>query len=232
MRKIGLAAAVLLVVLSAPVLANLSSRYTISGRIGNDPTYSGVIRFTANGQVYRLEEASGDNKWTGVAFENGNFLALASINGEGNGFLALYKRSGASWVGAFTNYGNDDPLGVEVFYNGNAPGFPDASRANSGKLAGKYRIKGTNPDRSTYAGEVEVTSGKRFFDINRTAGKEELSGTLLGYEGAFVFNVNNDSQKRVPIGVVALFVPDGNGFLGVWAKVGSQKLGAERWVRE
>jgi hypothetical protein len=29
-----------------------------------------------------------------------------------------------------------------------------------------------------------------------------------------------------------LFVPDGNGYLGIWAKAGSQRVGAERWARK
>ncbi len=231
MRKIGLAAFMLLAVLSAPVLADLSLRYTISGRNADGSTYTGVIRFAADGQVYRLEEASGDSKWTGLAIENRTFLALAYIDDDGSGALGLYKRSGDSWIGAYTGYG-DDPLGLEVLYNGKAPDLPNVNRANSGKIAGKYRIAGTNPDRSTYTGEVEVTSGKHFFDIDRTAGKESLSGTLFGFDDAFAFNINDDSKRREPIGVVALFVSDGNGFLGVWARRGSQKLGAERWVRK
>jgi hypothetical protein len=159
MWKIASASAILLVVLAIPVLANLSSRYALSGRSPDGSTYSGAIRFTPDGQVYHLEEVSGDNKWTGLAIENANFLALAEIDGENNGFLAIYKRAGDAWVGTFTGYG-DDPLGVEVLYNGNAPDLPDGSRANSGKLAGKYRLSGTNPDGSAYGGEVEITPDK------------------------------------------------------------------------
>jgi hypothetical protein len=232
MRKLASASAMLLVVLATPVLANLSSRYALSGRGPDGTTYPGVIRFTADGQVYHLEEASGDNKWNGLAIENGNFLGLAGVGGDRNGFLALYTRAGDSWEGTDTDYGADDPVAFEVLYNGNAPDLPDPSRANSRKPLGKYRISGTNPDGSTYAGEVEIKSNKHFFEVDRTAGKDEMTGTGLAFDNAFIVNVNNDSQKRAPIGVLGLFTPDGNGFVGFWAKTGSPKLGAERWTRE
>src|SRR5580704_15534287 len=152
MRKIALSAALLLVV-AAPVFANMSSHYAVSGRGPDGSTYTGAMRFTADGQIYRLEEASGDNKWTGLAIENKDFLALALIGGDGEGFLGIYRRAGDYWVGTLTGYG-DDPLGFEVLYNGDAPDLPKAGRANSGKLAGKYQISGTNPDGSSYTGEV------------------------------------------------------------------------------
>jgi hypothetical protein len=232
MRKIAIASAMLLGVLCAPVLADLSSRYTVSSRGPDRSAYTGAIRFTANGQVYRLEEASGENKWTGLAIEFRDFLGMAEVSGDGGGFLALYKRAGDSWVGVWSGYDADEKLGAEVLYNGSAPDLPDADRRRSGELVGKYQISGTNPDGKTYSGNVEVTPQKSFFDVDRTAGNEELSGTMLAFNSAFVINVNKDTDKRAPIGVLGLFISEGNGFVGIWVQAGSQKLGAERWVRQ
>jgi hypothetical protein len=68
-------------------------------------------------------------------------------------------------------------------------------------------------------------------DVDRTIDNEETTGTAVTFEGAIVINVSKD-EYRAPIGVLGLFAPEGSAFIGVWAKAGSQRMGAERWVRE
>jgi hypothetical protein len=228
MRKVVIAAAVILVMLATPGLADLASRYSISGHFG-DSDYYGAIDFKPSGQVYHSVNISGDDKTPGLAVEYENFLALAQIDSNGSGNLAIYHRQGDAWVGTYTDY--DKGLGFEVLFGRDPPGLPDAGRAKLGKLAGKYRLSGRNPDGSIYAGEAEVTFYGATFDVDRAAGKEGMTGTAVAFDGAFVLNVSN-SDGRAPIGVLGLFIPDGNGFLGVWAKAGTDRLGAERWVRE
>jgi hypothetical protein len=45
-------------------------------------------------------------------------------------------------------------------------------------------------------------------------------------------NVPGANKSRAKIGIVGLFVPEGNGCIGIWTKAGSQRIGAERWVRK
>jgi hypothetical protein len=151
---------------------------------------------------------------------------------DGSGDLNIWKRAGDAWIGVFSDY-SDAGLGAEVMYNNNAPDLPDTSRGKSRKPVGKYRISGTNPNGSTYTGEVEIKAWADAFDVLRTIGDEFTSGTAVGFDGAIVMNVTKgDDPPRQKIGVVGLFVPEGNGFVGVWARAGSQQMGAERWVRE
>jgi hypothetical protein len=228
MRKYALCAAATLTALVTPVFADLVSSYVVSGRNADGSSYDGKITFTPAGQVYRLDYCCVQQ--SGFAIEYQNFLALAEIDSGGSGNLVIYKRSGDAWAGVFSQY-NDSGLGVEVLYNGSAPDLPDAGRARSGSPAGKYRISGTNPDGSTYAGEVEVTSWAHAFDVDRTIGNAETTGTAVSFDGALAMNVAKEGDRATP-GVLGLFIPDGNGFLGIWAKAGGQRIGAERWVRK
>jgi len=222
-----LCGAATLAMLVTPVFADLVSTYAVSGHNTNGSSYTGKITFTPAGQVYRVDYCC--DKQNGFAIEYQNFLAIAEVGGDG-GNLVIYQRAGNAWIGVFSQYG-DDPLGAEVLYNGSAPGLPDPGRASSGNAAGKYRISGTNPNGSAYSGEVEVTRSGTFFDVDRTIGDDETTGTAIVFNGAIAMNVGKE-DGRAPLGVLGLFVPEGNGFIGVWAKAGSQQLGAERWVRE
>jgi hypothetical protein len=154
MRKVVIAAAVILVMLATPGLADLTSHYSISGHFG-DSDYYGAIDFKPAGQVYHSVNINGDDKTPGLAIEYRDFLGLAQIDNNGNGNLAIYHRQDDSWVGTFTDY--DKGLGFEVLFGRGLPGLPDAGRAKFGKLAGKYLLSGRNPDGSTYSGEAEIT---------------------------------------------------------------------------
>ena len=107
--------------------------------------------------------------------------------------------------------------------------------ANFGVRAVKTQLTvdgaGTNPNGSTYTGEVEIKSWSDAFDVARKIGSDETSCTAVGFDGALVINVGKDNS-RVPIGVLGLFVPEGDGFVGVWVRAGTQRMGAERWARE
>ena len=85
---------------------------------------------------------------------------------------------------------------------------------------GQFQASWSAPKVGAYL--TEVTAQR----VDRTTGKEGMTGTAVGFDGAFVLNVSN-SDGRAPIGVLGLFIPDGNGFLGVWAKAGTDRLGAE-----
>jgi hypothetical protein len=228
MSKTALAAAVALAVLATPVCANLFSNYDVSGRGSDGSTYSGVVDIKPAGQTYRLDFCCA--QFGGLGIEYQDFLAIAYFSKDNGGDLNIYKRAGGAWLGVFSDYG-EGHLGAEVLYSGDAPDLPDIKRGKSRKPAGMYRISGTNPNGSTYTGDVEVKPWVDAFDIVRKAGSEELTGTAVTFDGALVINVSKD-DNRGPIGVLGLFVPDGNGFVGVWARAGSQQLGAERWVRE
>ena len=232
MRTIASWATAMVLLLAPPAFADLVSRYAVAGRNSNGTSYTGTIAFKPAGQVYHLDFTGGDGgKFSGLAIEYKNFLALAVIASDRSGNLAIYKRAGDAWIGLFSDY-EEHNLGTEAFYNENAPDLPDPKQPKSGRPAGMYVISGTNPDGSTYRGEGEVTPWSAAFDVRRTIGKEETTGTAVAFDGALAMNVAQEGDTRAKIGVLGLLIPDGNGFLGVWSRPGSQRLGAERWVRK
>jgi hypothetical protein len=228
MSKIAVAAAAMLAVLVTPVSANLFSSYDVGGRSTDGASYTATVNFTPAGQIYRLVFCC--DKFKGLAIEYQDFLASAYISDNEGGDLNIYRRAGDAWIGVFSDY-SDRGLGAEVLYNNDAPDLPDLSWAKLRNPAGKYRLSGTNPNGATYTGEVEIKPWADAFDVLRTIDNEEISGTAVTFDGAIVTNVSRD-DARAPIGVLGLFVPEGNGFVGVWAEAGGQRMGAERWVRE
>jgi hypothetical protein len=229
MRKCAVVAAAMLGGLITTASADLVSSYSVSGRMVNGTSYTGSVNVAPSGQIYRFDYCC--DKLKAVAIEYQDFLAAAYIGDDGNGDLNIYQRAGDAWVGVYSDY-DTGRLGVEALYNGNAPDLPDPKQ-RSGNPAGKYRIAGTNPNGSTYSGEVEIKPWASAFDIDRTIGKDETTGTGVSLNGAIAFNIDRvDQTKRAPIGIVGLFVPEGKDFVGVWVKSGTDRLGAERWVRE
>jgi len=232
MSKTALAAAVMAAVLATPVCADLFSSYAVKGRGSDGSTYEGKVEIKPEGQIYQLDFCC--DKSTGFAVEHQDFLAAAYSFDNGNGDLNIWKRAGEVWVGVFSDY-SDGSLGGEVMYNPNKDTTValDANRGRSRKPIGKYRISGTNPNGSTYTGEVEIGAWADAFDVSRTIGDVRWSGTGVTFDGAIAINVTvGDDLPRQAVGVVGLFVPEGNGFVGVWAKKGSDRMGAERWVRK
>ena len=233
MRKISLLGVTVLVALAAsPGLADLSARYSVAGRNTDGEDYTGTAAFAASGQIYHADFTDGAGSQTsGVAVEYENFLGLAVIARDGSGNLALYRRVDGGWAGIFTGYDGGD-LAAEVLYNAHKPALANP-KSKPAPVAGTYSIAGTNPDGSTYAGEVEITAGDGIFDVDRNIGKEETTGTAIVFNGALAMNVTvGDKTPRQKIGVVGVFVPGDNGFIGVWNKAGNDQLGAERWVRK
>jgi hypothetical protein len=232
MSKTALAVAVMVALLATPVCADLFSNYAVKGRASDGSTYEGKVEIKPVGQIYQLDFCC--DKSTGFAVEHQDFLAAAYSFDNGNGDLNIWKRDGDDWVGVFSDY-SDGGLGGEVMYNKNKDTTValDANRGRSRKPVGKYRISGTNPNGSTYTGEVEIGAWADAFDVSRTIGDVRWSGTGVTFDGAIAINVTvGDDLPRQAVGVVGLFVPEGNGFVGVWAKKGSDRMGAERWVRK
>lgn len=224
-------AALLLSALITPVFADLASSYSVNGMNDDGSTYTGDINFTATGQVYRVLFTS-DNNLKGIAVEYKDYLVGAFRGSDGGGDLGIYKRSGDAWIGVFSEY-DEGSLGAEVLHNGVGPELPKPEQVKFDDPSGEYIISGTNPDGSTYTGEVEVTRWGQAFDVDRTIGDEETTGTGVAFSDGFAMNVSvGDDTPRAAFGVIGIFVKDGTGFLGVWVKAGGQKLGAERWVRK
>ena len=235
MRKIWLlGAAILVAPVASPSLAELSARYSVAGRNSDGQDYTGMVTFAASGQIYHTDFTdSAGVETSGVAIEYENFLGLAAVarDGSGNGNLALYRRVDSDLAGIFTSYYSGD-LAPEVLYNGQKPALANP-KAKPAPVAGTYAIAGTNPNGSTYSGEVEITAADGFFDVDRNIGNEGTSGTAIVFNGALVMNVaKGDDTPRETIGVVGVFIPQDKGFIGVWNKAGNDRLGAERWVRK
>jgi hypothetical protein len=225
MSKTTLAAAVMVAILATPVCADLFSSYAVKGRGTDGSTYGGKVNIKPTGQIYQLNFCC--DKQTGLAVEYQDFLAAAYLT-----TLNIWKRDGDAWIGVFSDY-NEGGLGAEVMSTHDVSVVLDANRGRSRKPIGTYRISGTNPNGSTYTGEVEIKAWADAFDVSRTIGDKQTTGTGVTFDGAIAINVTTgDDTPRATTGVVGLFVPEGNGFVGVWGRRGSDRLGAERWVRK
>jgi hypothetical protein len=226
------AVAALVLLTATPSFAELISRYSIVGRNNDGSSYTGVALFKAAGQIYGCDFTdSAGNKTSGLAIEYESFLALAVNGAGGGGNLAIYKQVDDGWSGIFSGY-NDNDLAAEALYSENAPALFNPNQTNN-KVAGTYLLSGTNPDGSTYAGEVEITPGKGTFSVSRTINNRELTGTAIALRGALAMNISEGKDTpAAKIEVLGLFIPQDNGFLGIWVKAGNQRVGAERWVRK
>ena len=137
-----------------------------------------------------------------------------------------------------------DPRGAARHYDvalARAPTHGTAAMSAQGNMAIALASLGRYEDARTHAHRgiaiaKELGAGWRHadaFDVLRTVGDQQMTGTGVVFDGAVAFNVSaTDNEPRQAIGVVGLFVPEGNGFIGVWAKKGNNRMGAERWVRK
>src|ERR1700722_3113511 len=177
-------------VTAAPVLADLSARYQVVGRDIAGHDFSGAITFAASGQIYKTEYQDAVHGVTsGVAIEYENYLGVALRAPDGAGWLALYQRSGTGWAGVITHYNRDDLFALAM-YNGQAPALLNPKQTTSVQVSGKYAISGTNPDGSTYSGQVQIISSSGIIDIIRNPGTEEMtgSGTVIVVNGTLAIN--------------------------------------------
>ena len=100
--------------------------------------------------------------------------------------------------------------------------------AASADPVGKYQVSGTNPGNgSAYSGEVSVQRTGDTFKVTWTVGGKRYDGTGIGSSDfiAVSYRAGNDTG-------LALCAQDGEGWKGIWAYAGSQKLGTEVWERQ
>ena len=84
--------------------------------------------------------------------------------------------------------------------------------------AGTYRVSGTNPGNgSTYSGTVTVKRNGDTFLLGVGIGKDDF--LAVSYR-------SGDS-----IGIAFFRADENSGWEGIWAPLGSQTLGTEKWIR-
>ena len=96
-------------------------------------------------------------------------------------------------------------------------------------LVGSYRVQGTNPDGSTYKGELQITT--------TADGQIKIHWLIAGQEWVGTGRVTEDGQLYVQY--AGPFEGDGtwrlmeNGDLhGTWQGAGSSDKGSENWTKE
>jgi len=89
-----------LALMSAPALAQVQGRYLVEGR-SEGSGYTGTATVSKTGDTYRVEWRVGDERYSGTAIGDDNFLAV-SFTSSGKGGVALMTREGPNWQGVWT----------------------------------------------------------------------------------------------------------------------------------
>jgi hypothetical protein len=93
---------------------------------------------------------------------------------------------------------------------------------------GKYDIEGTNPGSdTTYSGTVSVERTGQTYRVVWVVGGTRSIGTGVGNKDFISVSYKTGSYTGL-----ALYAPEGDGWVGVWTYAGGTQLGAERWTRQ
>ena len=222
--RIALAAAIAAVVLMpAAALAEPAGQYQIDGLNTDQTAYAGTATVERTGDVYKADWNINGSQFAGTGIAYMNFFAVAYMAPNNTKGLFVSTLEGDALVGLSTNLTTGQG-GAVVWHHQTVPPVPNIAAAASDNAVGHYLISGTRPDGSTYQGEVVVESVGGTYKVDWNIAGRRSSGMGIGFLN-FV---------AVSYGVakgVALFVKEGDGRLGVWVNEGSQKMGAERWIR-
>ncbi len=164
----------------------------------------------------------------------------AAYGGRG----AVYERMRATGIfgdandWAFTDYRTALALtpgdqwataGIKRILTNDAPALADLIHTASAftNPAGHYLISGTNPDGTTYTGDVVVEPAGGEYQVSWTAAGRKSVGTAVPYLDFLAVSLRRENDLRV-----ALLMQEGEGRVGVWVRDGEQQMGSERWARQ
>lgn len=106
-------AAVLLWSVTAAFAADPLGRYEVQGSSPDGSKYSGTVTVTKTGQTFKVVWLIGNEKYTGTAIGDKDFLAISYVSGSESG-LALYGADGGNWNGIWT-YAGGTTMGTEIW---------------------------------------------------------------------------------------------------------------------
>jgi len=107
--------------------------------------------------------------------------------------------------------------------------FAAGSAALGQSIEGAYAFQGMSPDKTTYAGRVEVTKSGAGFQMR-----------WLYSDGSIIFGAGLMEGETLSVGtvedkksIVSLMERQGDGgFKGVWYQRGEAALGDESWIKQ
>ena len=218
---------------NAPALADLVGTasafsdpvggYAISGTNPDGTTYTGEVVVEPIGDKYQVSWTVAGRKSVGIGVRYLDFLAV-SFRAEDDTRVALLAQEGEGRLGVWARGGNQR-MGSERWARGEAKTNPLPGPAANPE--GGYAVSGANADGSTYTGDVVVTRVGDIFQVAKTIAGQKSTGAGIA-DGDF-FAVSYRSGNGIQ---VALLTSRGSGEIGVWVDDGSNRLGAERWIRK
>lgn len=201
-------------------IGRYSSYWFANPKSGGQATV--VVRQTGN--TYHVDW--GDNGGAGAGFGilNKDLLAVTHAEKDWSGFLLLGD-DGESWVGPYA--GLDGAVaGMERWDIANPNAKPPKPPAMNAKIAGQYVMSGSNPDGSTYSGQIVVKRAGNLLQVVSVVGDEQRIGAGITHRDGFAVIFTDKESK-----LLKLFKVDGAGLTGFWASDGSAQMGSENWVR-
>jgi|HubBroStandDraft_6_1064221.scaffolds.fasta_scaffold190322_2 hypothetical protein len=204
---------------STIALATPDGLYLLAGNDSHKKQdYSGDMYIQHKGDVLQLSWHVG----------NGNDVSTGAI-GYGDAIVAfccgadlyLYIQKGDDAIGVWTNQ-NDKDFRTEVLYRKSPPALAKETPPPE-DILGHYLISGSNPDATTYTGEVIVERDGKVLKVTKVAAGKHAVGLGLVFMNYLAVDYYGDS--------LAVYGPEQQGRIGVWTKWGSDKVGTERWVR-
>jgi hypothetical protein len=94
---------------------------------------------------------------------------------------------------------------------------------------GKYDVEGTNPGNGqAYSGTATVTKTGQTYQVIWLIAGAKYVGTGIGNKDfiAVSYKAGGDNSG------LALYGPQGDGWLGVWTYSGGNQMGTEHWTRQ
>ena len=90
---------------------------------------------------------------------------------------------------------------------------------------GRYSVRGTNPNGSSYSGEVRVSRTGDTYRVVWDIGNQTYTGTGIGNDDFIAVSYRAGSQTGI-----ALYGRKSNGvWEGVWTYAGGREIGTDRW---
>jgi hypothetical protein len=92
---------------------------------------------------------------------------------------------------------------------------------------GQYDVDGTNPGTNDhYSGTVSVERTGQTYKVVWVIGGTRYIGTGIGNKDFIAVSYRSGNQTGL-----ALYAPDGDGWIGVWTYAGGTQMGTDRWTR-
>jgi hypothetical protein len=200
---------------SAQVARSVDGLWSITdGKFLNGQGYTGTVQVTSAEKFYKLNWNVGKASYNGLGFyENGHLFA-----GWGRG---------PSYGLVVYTIGNDGSLNGKWVFNG--AGYIGTEKSASGALKGdrsRFSVVGTNPDGTTYNGQLAVEKKGETYHLSWTVGERSFPGVgiRVGNQLVVGWGLVRD------IGVISYDVT-GDRAVGRWALPGGSTLGSETMVR-